>query len=125
MTCMTSPSRASAAHRLDVERTECVILHVPQWFERSDFLDWRQGRAPGQWQGPACWNPGQRVGDHNDVFVVFDRRLVDDTPGLEPDEPFVWDGTDITGLPDDIYEAIGIMLHRRKLRYGLLWLTDE
>ena len=82
------------AEAIAVERVACLILHVPQWFEREDFLDWRQGRAPGQWQAPACWNPDERSGDHHDVFVVFDRRLVDHTPELAPVEPYVWDGTD-------------------------------
>jgi hypothetical protein len=115
----------TATQTVSVERARCLILHVPQWFDREDFLDWRQGRARGQWQAPACWNPDERDGEHHDVFIVFDRRLVDHTPELGPEKPYIWDGTDLTGLPDDIYQAIGEVLAKRDLRYGILWLTAE
>jgi hypothetical protein len=78
-------------------------LHVPEWFKRKGFLDWRQGRAPDQWEAPACWHPEERDGEHLDVFIVFDRRTIDPFRA----EPNLWDGTDIASFRDDIYAAIG------------------
>ena len=119
------PANDTKCEKTRLERATCIILHVPQWFQRSDFLDWRQGLVPGQWEVPACWNPQQREGEHNDVFLVFDRRIVDDSSGYAPDEPYYWDGSDLTGLPDDIYAAIGTVLAERRLKYGVLWLRSE
>jgi hypothetical protein len=119
------PSAPCEAERLRAERSACLILHVPQWFQRGDFLDWRQGQVPHQWEAPATWNPDCRDGPNHDVFVVFDRRPIDDTPEFEPVEGYLWEGSDLAGLPDDIYQAIGTVLAERRLRYGVLWLKPD
>jgi hypothetical protein len=102
-----------------IELAECLVLTVPDWFEREDFLDWRQGRAEGQWTGPACWLPHERTGDYADVFVTFDLSF---PPRTEPGTENFWEGSDADTLPFDLYEAIGKILHERHLHKGVLWL---
>ena len=36
-----------------VELAPCLVLIAPAWFQRDDFLDWRQGKAECQWLPPA------------------------------------------------------------------------
>jgi hypothetical protein len=108
--------------QLTVELTECLVIMAPKWFEREDFLDWRQGKAPEQWCGPACWNPQERTGEYNDVFMSFDRRWLDYSPNAEPGYEHLWEASDSEGLPNDIYEEIGRLLHDHGLRHGVLWI---
>jgi hypothetical protein len=105
-----------------VEQAECLILTKPEWFEREDFLDWRQGKADGQWCSPACWLPAQRRGEYTDVFLSFDRRWLDVAPCTEPGCEHVWEGSDSEGFPADIYEEIGTILHDHGLQYGMIWI---
>ncbi len=105
---------------LRVEVAECLVLTVPDWFAREDFLDWRQGLAEGQWAGPACWLPQDRTGDHTDVFLTFET----DWPPQprEPGTQHFWYGSDAETLPLDIYQAIGHLLQEHHLHKGGLWL---
>ncbi len=113
-------SRAAVSEKIGIELTECLILTVPAWFAREDFLDWRQGKAEGQWCGPACWLPDDRTGDHTDVFLTFD---TDWPPSpREPGTEHFWYGSDADTLPFDIFEMIGQILHEHGLHKGLLWL---
>jgi hypothetical protein len=121
------PDRLSAvctcppAHVADisVEHAECLVLTVPAWFAREDFRDWRQGRAEGQWAAPACWLPHERTGDYVDVFMTFDCSF---PPCTEPGTENFWEGSDADTLPFDLYEAIGSILHERRLHKGVIWL---
>ncbi len=117
----TSPSpRAHSPPGLTVEVAQCLILTVPAWFAREDFLDWRQGRAEGQWSGPACWLPQDRTGDYTDVFLTFDIGFP--PRQREPGTEHFWEGSDADTLPFDIYEIIGKLLHQHGLGQGVLWL---
>lgn len=95
----------------DTESVSCLKLAAPEWFAREDFLDWRQGKRPGQRGAPACWNPKDRSGEFADVFITYDRA-----DGPE------WEGSDTEDLPNDIYRAIGQLLEERKLDHGVIWL---
>jgi hypothetical protein len=105
---------------LIVERAECLVLIVPEWFQREDFLDWRQGKTESQWCGPACWFPNERTGDYLDVFLTFDRGWPPRQP--EPGCEHLWEASDGDGLPEDIYEAIGRILHQQGLHRGIIWI---
>jgi hypothetical protein len=104
----------------DAELAECLVLTAPAWFARDDFLDWRQGQAEGQWCGPACWLPQDRTGAYTDVFVTFDRGRPLEPGVAEPGLERFWEGSDADTLPDDIYLAIGQLLHEYGLRRGVL-----
>jgi hypothetical protein len=117
---LTLPPRAQSPPDLTIEVAECLILTVPAWFAREDFLDWRQGRAEGQWSGPACWFPGDRTGDYTDVFLTFDCSFPPHQG--EPGTEHLWEGSDADTLPFDLYEAIGQLLKEHGLNKGLLWL---
>ncbi len=112
--------RLSRSTDLNIEVAECLVLTAPAWFARADFLDWRQGKAEGQWAGPACWLPQDRTGDHADVFLTFEADWPP-TP-REPGTEHFWYGSDADTLPFDIFEAIGQILHERGLSKGVIWL---
>lgn len=118
-----TPAQATDAELLNIEQAECLIIIAPTWFQREDFLDWRQGKRLEQWDRPACWNPEDRAAEYADVFLVFDRRL--ERASLEPGTEHCWEGSDQQGLPDDLYETIGKLLHQRGLHYGLLWIKSH
>jgi hypothetical protein len=104
---------------LIVEKAECLVLTAPEWFQREDFLDWRQGRAEGQWCAPASWFPQDRLGDYVDVFMTFDRGWpIECEPGCE----HLWECSDGDGLSEDIYQAIGKLLYQQGLHHGVIWI---
>lgn len=119
-----TPEKCTDPEQLDTEKAECLIIIAPAWFLREDFLDWRQGKRPKQWDRPACWNPQDRTAEYADVFLVFDRRWLELAP-LEPGNEHCWDGSDHQGLPDDLYETIGKLSRERGLRYGVLWIKTS
>ncbi|MBL8795478.1 MAG: hypothetical protein JNM56_16355 [Planctomycetia bacterium] len=116
-----TPEESTDQEQISTEKAECLIIIAPAWFLREDFLDWRQGKRLEQWDRPACWDPQDRDGEYADVFLVFDRRWLELSP-LEPGTEHCWEGSDQQGLPDDLYETIGKLLHERGLRYGVLWI---
>jgi hypothetical protein len=105
-----------------VEVGECIIISAPNWFEREDFLDWRQGRAPSQWCQPACWNSTLRKGEYSDVFMTFDRNPIGQVYHGEEALDYFWEGSDADTLPDDIFETIGEILHTQKSQSGVIWI---
>ena len=114
---------ASEDDSISFETVQCLIVVAPEWFEREDFLDWRQGKTLDQGSAPACWNPAARQGEYNDVFMVFDRRWAREVP-LEPGTEHCWEGSDSYALPEDIYVAIGKLLCQHGLFYGVIWLRS-
>lgn len=104
----------------NIEMIPCLVLIAPAWFQRDDFLDWRQEKAEYQWLPPATWWPSERNGDYTDVFMTFDRSFPpnQDEPGTE----HFWSGSDADTLPFDIYDAIGRILLERNLHKGIIWL---
>ena len=39
-----SPEQATDPEHLGTEVAECLVIIAPAWFQRNDFLDWRQGK---------------------------------------------------------------------------------
>jgi hypothetical protein len=118
-----STDKSTEPQPLHTESAQCLIIIAPDWFLREDFLDWREGQRLEQWDRPACWNPQDRAAEYADVFLVFDRRWLE-RASLEPGNEHCWEGSDQQGLPDDLYETIGKLLHERGLRYGVLWIRS-
>jgi hypothetical protein len=114
--CSCPPAHVPDIH---VEQAECLILTFPAWFAREDFQNWGQGRAEGQWAGPACWLPQERAGDYVDVFMTFDSSF---PPCTEPGTENFWEGSDADTLPFDLYQTIGKILHEHHLHKGVIWL---
>jgi len=106
----------------DADLAECLVLTAPAWFAREDFRDWRQGRAEGQWCGPACWLPQDRAGEFTDVFLTFDRGQPLEPEATASGQECFWEGSDADTLPDDIYLVIGRLLHDHGLHRGVLWI---
>lgn len=99
-----------------VDRTNsmsCLRIRCPEWFQRDDFQDWRQGK--GKSSCPATWAPSTRDGEYIDVFMTFECG-----PVFRAGE---WEGSDANTLPPDIYRAIGDLLHKLDLRGGVIWLV--
>jgi hypothetical protein len=55
-----------------------------------------------------------------DVFLTFDRRWLSVQP--EPGSEHLWEASDGEGLPDDIYETIGKILHQHGRHHGVIWI---
>jgi hypothetical protein len=55
-----------------------------------------------------------------DVFLTFDRRWL--PTQTEPDSEHLWEASDGEGLPDDIYDTIGKILHQHGLHHGVIWI---
>jgi len=96
-----------------VERTECVKIRAPHWFQREDFQEWRKRQPyPFAALGATTCDPS-----YEDVLMTFDRH---------PNTDYAWEGSHVgetCELPSDIHEIIGRLLKSRNLRSGLLWIN--
>ena len=114
---------------LQSERADCLVLNVPDWFAREDFLAWRrQAMTPAR--GLATWarSPTEAPGEFADIFMTFDVAL---------GNYGAWEASDAEGLPAEAapahpknpvggadYAAIGQALRTHGLTYGLIWLKN-
>ena len=101
---------------LPSERADCLVLNVPDWFAREDFLSWRRAAMTAA-RGLATWakSPTEAPCEFADIFMTFDVALGNYS---------AWEGSDAEDLPADIYAAIGQALHQHGLTYGLIWLKN-
>jgi hypothetical protein len=85
-----------------------VRINAPEWYARQDWMNWIESDLPDQ-RGPATWHrKGQKPDEYSDVFFTYCQG----------------EGSDFPGIPEDIWQAIMVLMQFEGINECLVWVVN-